>query len=326
MLTSPDSGRQKIIYIAGWGRSGTTILGNLLGQLPGFFHLGELRLLWEQLQEDGARCGCNRPPRDCPFWSRVLERLYGESSATDYAELIRLRDGASRTRYTPLMIWPMGRRMLQSRLAGYLTVLSDLYAAIAAESGAKIHVDSSKTPGHGYLLTLLPRVEIHLVHLIRDPRATAFSWSRRTVHAGPDDRTNPPRCGILKNALLWVARNQSIARLWSRSRSIASYQLLRYEDLAQRPRPILSELLAGFGETHVPSLRFQEDEVWLDEVHTISGNPVRFRRGKVKVRPDLEWERAMPGRDYWLTTALTWPLLRRYGYGKQSSPDPIIPA
>jgi hypothetical protein len=27
----------KVLYIAGWGRSGSTILGNILGQVAGFF-------------------------------------------------------------------------------------------------------------------------------------------------------------------------------------------------------------------------------------------------------------------------------------------------
>jgi len=32
----------KVLYIAGWGRSGSTILDNVLGQLDGCFSTGEL--------------------------------------------------------------------------------------------------------------------------------------------------------------------------------------------------------------------------------------------------------------------------------------------
>ena len=35
----------KVVYIAGMGRSGSTLLGSLLGQLDGFFFVGEFRHL-----------------------------------------------------------------------------------------------------------------------------------------------------------------------------------------------------------------------------------------------------------------------------------------
>ena len=34
--------RLKVLYIAGWGRSGSTILQNMLGEIEGFQPLGEL--------------------------------------------------------------------------------------------------------------------------------------------------------------------------------------------------------------------------------------------------------------------------------------------
>jgi len=35
----------RVLYIAGWGRSGSTILDNVLGQVDGFFSAGELMFL-----------------------------------------------------------------------------------------------------------------------------------------------------------------------------------------------------------------------------------------------------------------------------------------
>lgn len=36
----------KVLYIAGWGRSGSRILARTLSQVEGFFHGGELRTIW----------------------------------------------------------------------------------------------------------------------------------------------------------------------------------------------------------------------------------------------------------------------------------------
>lgn len=45
----------KVLYIAGWGRSGSTILDNVLGQVEGFFSGGELSYLWERGLSENRR-------------------------------------------------------------------------------------------------------------------------------------------------------------------------------------------------------------------------------------------------------------------------------
>ena len=52
----------------------------------------------------------------------------------------------------------------------------------------------------------------------------------------------------------------------------------------------------------------------LGQVHSIAGNPDRLRAGPVEVRLDDGWKREMMPVDRRLVTALTWPLLSRYGY------------
>ena len=66
----------KVLYIAGWGRSGSTILDNVLGQVDGFFSAGELMFLWRRGLIEGRLCGCGRPLRDCDVWMHILDRAY----------------------------------------------------------------------------------------------------------------------------------------------------------------------------------------------------------------------------------------------------------
>jgi hypothetical protein len=58
--------------------------------------------------------------------------------------------------------------------------------------------------------------------------------------------------------------------------------------------------------------------------HSIHGNPNRFSQGVVTLKPDDEWTMTMRSKDRALVTALTWPLLKAYGYGRgQNEPRTI---
>ena len=54
-----------VLYIAGWGRSGSTIMGNILGQLPGFAHVGELSNVWSRGVIEDSLCGCGARFSEC---------------------------------------------------------------------------------------------------------------------------------------------------------------------------------------------------------------------------------------------------------------------
>ena len=49
-----------ILCITGWCRNGSTIIGNVLNEVPGVFHVGELHFLWKNSVGRGANssCGC----------------------------------------------------------------------------------------------------------------------------------------------------------------------------------------------------------------------------------------------------------------------------
>ena len=47
-VTSSHPSTPQVLYVGGWGRSGSTLLDLALGQIPGFVSVGELRYLWER--------------------------------------------------------------------------------------------------------------------------------------------------------------------------------------------------------------------------------------------------------------------------------------
>ena len=51
-----NGGRVRVLYLGGLGRSGSTVIERLTGQLPGVCAVGELVHLWDRGVTDGERC------------------------------------------------------------------------------------------------------------------------------------------------------------------------------------------------------------------------------------------------------------------------------
>ena len=73
-----SAGDLRVLYVMGIYHSGTTVLSNLVGQLDGYFAVGELRTLWPKLTRDHYRCGCGELLLQCPVWSRIIKSTFGE--------------------------------------------------------------------------------------------------------------------------------------------------------------------------------------------------------------------------------------------------------
>ncbi len=303
--------RVKVLYVVGLGRSGSTILSNSLGQVGGYFSAGELNFIWRHNVIENRLCGCGRPFHECPVWTRVMEEAFGGMDAVDPREMMRLQSLGTRTRHIPLMLTDRGDRILKERLEKLLINYGRLYAAIGAVTGSRVILDSSKEPAHGYAMSLVPGVDFRVVHLIRDPRAAAYSWLKKKPQPDSEEIEHMVRFSPAKSAALWDAWNASAEALWRRSPE--KYLRLRYEDFVAEPRASLERILWLVGVTAELPLA-GEREVSLGVSHTVSGNPNRFETGAVELRPDHEWISNMSPRDRTLVTALTLPLLPRYDY------------
>jgi len=305
-----------VLYIAGAGRSGSTLLSNVLGQLPGAVSVGELYYLWERGLEDNSLCGCGTPVRQCAFWGRVLERARQAADVDDIGSALRAGVAGARTRHLLNMLTQTGRHDFVARSQPFLHVLQHLYAAIRDETGCDYIIDASKFPTYGYLLTAVPTLSVSVIHLIRDARAVGFSWQRQKYN--PDSDALFGRISSLRSALIWDAWNLG-AELLGRTLPAGRYYRLHYETFIQRPDETLADIIALGGLEARPTDVIDDGMVTMRQAHTIGGNPVRFQRS-MRLRLDTEWQRAMPLAPRALTTTLTWPLLRRYHYPLKGEP------
>jgi hypothetical protein len=308
----------KVIYIAGDGRSGSTLLARMLGAIPGFVCLGEVVHLWERGFAQGEPCGCGLPVPDCPFWAEVLGLTgCGESYARRMLELRRRID---RQRFIPFMLSPPATPEFRRLLREYTEGLTLLYTAALRAANARVVVDSSKHASTAFALRGAAGLDLCVVHLVRDSRGVVNSWMRSVERPGPGGRTVPmPRYGAAKGALRWMLTNVECHALQAFGAPVVR---VRYESLVESPRFELNRVLRAAGsdveDALLPLLPGARVRVRTD--HSAAGNPMRFRNEPLELRRDDAWQWQMPSRSRRLVNFLTWPLLAHYGYGKASSP------
>ncbi len=303
-----------VVYIGGLGRSGTTLLERMLGQVPGWCSVGELVHMWHRGLLDDERCGCGEPFSRCPFWTAVGLDAFGGWDRVDVAEMLRLKESVDRNRYIAAMLLPWLLPAYRRRLAAYSAVVTRLYGAIATASGCHTVIDSSKHPSFAYLLRRARGVRLRVVHVVRDSRAVAFSWGTRVRRPEVvDGEAYMTTYSPVKVGVLWNVHNLLFELL---ARVGAPTVVVRYEDLLAAPERELRRILRLVeGEPEPAALDFVgPTHVDLAPGHTVAGNPMRFSAGRVELRFDERWRSGLPPSRRRLVSAATWPLRTRYRY------------
>lgn len=300
------------MYVGGWGRSGSTLLSYILGSLPDFVSVGELRYLWSGGVAANELCSCREPFHSCPFWLAVGERAYAGWASVDIEEILALERAIFARRRVALLLAPRVKPAYARLVRRYAESIVPLYRAIRDVSGCNYVVDSTKDPPYAFLLRRAPGLRLHLVHLVRDGRASAFAWAKEIRRPEVTGREAYfARYGTATSAFLWSGGN---AVLHLMREPHVTRRLMRYESLATNPKPQIEALLADLGIEGYDLADLERHEVRMDSGHTIRGNPLRFESGYRAIRLDDEWRTKMPQLRKAGFTALTWPLLWYYGY------------
>lgn len=312
--TQPAGPEVKVLYVLGVYRSGTTVLSSLLGQLDGFFNVGELRTLWRELTSEHGVCGCGEPLRACEVWAEILRQAIGDEQAvlSTSTAMWAWQRSALREAHTWGMTLPLlagGRRELtrDAPVSRYAAGLSRMYTAIRDVSEARVIVDSSKEPTDAALIRRLPHVRPYFVQIVRDPRGTVYSGFRHEGRGGPDWRRSA------YGALSWAAGNLAGAGVRLAHGSARS-MLLRYEDFVADPRQAAARIAALVEEPAELGVAGDRHTVRVEPTHSVCGNANRFRTGDVTFRQDLDWVADLHRVDRQVVTALCAPLLARYHY------------
>lgn len=308
-MSAETAANTKVICIASTARSGSTLLHSLLAQLPGAFGAGELCFLWDLGVQQNWLCTCGRPFRECPTWIYILREAYGAEAIDAAADrCLRLRR-AVRDRHTMLISLPGGRTAAGRRIEGYATELSRLLETIVKTQRCRIVIDSSKYASQAFALSRLPQFDVRIIHLVRDPRAVAYSQLTPKFDRGQGRMMR--RWSPLKASRDWLVTNHLIEQ--TAASEGVRYLRLRYEKFVADPEAAM-HCIARFIEEEEAKHLVHGALAEQKPNHGVSGNPIRFQTGSVRIAPDMRWRRDMRARDKAICTILALPLAHRYGY------------
>lgn len=303
MTSDSAADRPVVVYIAGAGRSGSTLLERLIAEKLNAVQVGELRMILAA-RRWGVTCECGAELRTCPQWSPIADVVFGDLDAASIQQMEATLRGLASNRSVRLLrgrdSWTDPEREVAARYAS-------LYVELQRHAGAEVIVDSSKTPAYGLMISNAQTVDLRVVHLVRDSRAVAYSWQRPKPWTADGEEKMQLRSPVT-SARMWMVHNTVSALL---ARRVERSTILRYEDLVVDPDAAVDAIVADLG--------LVRNVGTAPESHGILGNPVRFDKTPRSIRVDDEWRRGLSARDTHLTSALTWPLLLRHGY-------PLLPA
>ncbi len=231
-----------IVYIAGFGRSGSTLLDILLGNHEDIASLGEVASLFKQAGR--LRCSCGQDVSACEVWRPISESVRRCASG-DWARARQTQ--AAVEAFPPGLAAPLAGRRSQreAAVAIYRQLMRELFRAIKEVTGRPIAVDSSKTAWRTLYrplrLATLCGLDVRVIHLIRDGRRVMGSEMRGTdpqIERGAEGRR--------------VLRGYKAVASWAWTNLLTAWVLrelprgnvmrLRYEDLMQNPAGTLEEI------------------------------------------------------------------------------------
>lgn len=304
---------QKVLFIGGLGRSGSTLVESLLNELPQTIAVGETVHLWERGLRDQERCGCGLPFAQCEHWTQVGATAFGGWDKLDLDRIIDLRWSVDRSRRLPQILRSLRNGVISSDQQVYLDHLrAVLLASAEVAGGPEIILESSKHLSTAALLSLDPALDVRVLHLVRDPRGVAYSWTKQVKRPEADDQLMPVYKPS-RTAGRWVSDNLGFQRLAAEGIPTLT---LRYEDFLAEPAATLTFITQLMGLDQPVDFPFLDgNRAQLSTpMHSIAGNPLRFGSDELVLRLDDAWKTKLDPSAQRVVTTICRPVLGRFGY------------
>jgi hypothetical protein len=259
--------RYKVIYIAGNGHSGSTLLDIILGNGENCFSAGELSCVVRKgLQEEF--CSCNSKISDCKFWRSVFD-IWAQTRPISFEKYCDLRHNYERNA-TFLRTW-FNVFFPSEKFKQYRISTSLLFDAIHQVSGASIIIDSSKSPQRIAILRGI--VDLQVIHLCREFKGVLNSAKqsiKKDIAKGIEADSHPRRTD--KTLFDWVLTN-ALCSLFTFG---INSKKLKYKDYIQKP-----ECLIKFN----PAFAKIGEKEFFSASHMLAGNHLRLSKN-IKIVKD----------------------------------------
>lgn len=264
---------EKVLYIAGYGRSGSTVLDVILGNHPDVVSVGELTYLVDDWNASGRRCACGASYPDCRFWGG----LSGVASLSEEtAQTVRTVERRRAT--VPVLLDAVSERVKEK----YRRFQRGLFSYLSETTGASIMVDSSKSAGDAalrfYALSQIAGLDVYVLHLVRDGRATLASCVQKGSNWALEGHAEQPRIPGLRAVAGWTLANLWVLGLSNKYLRPNRYLRVRFEDLTAHPTSTLERIGDYVGIDVEELVGRAVNGRSFDVGHNVGGNRIRHEQ------------------------------------------------
>ena len=294
--------RPKVIYIMGCGRSGTTILDILLGNHSGFFSVGEINNFFYAWNTKSF-CSCGSRLITCEIWKNIGKKYFSTYSEYNPIKMNNYQFKMERNRFILKQV--MGLYNNDNHLK-YKLFTYNIFKDLQEMSYCKTMIDSSKSAGRAMALLKNEKLDVKIIHIIRDPRGVFYSFQKKIV--------GTPVKNILSVAMYWNTNNilAELIKITSKKKFIR----IRYEDLVTVPNKTINYIEKFIDESLDDLKEKIAKELPLERLHLPSGNRIRSQSSILKLSPDFTWKKNLNFYQKSIFTFLCFPWLSTYGYSK----------
>ena len=303
-------GRLRVVYVAGSGHTGSTLLAMLLDAHPRIVSVGEVAVKPKIRRRGGdgdQKCSCGATIAGCPFWQRLFQRVREDGFevgpgrwTNDYRSeqrwLRRLfaHDSAYR-QIRQFQHWAGDHLPLHATKLRHTDRVNVSFMRAAMEiAGAQVFCDTTKQTMRVRRLLAIPALDMKVITLVRDVRGYAASAKRRG-HS------------VRHAANTWLSDQQLIEEI-TRTLPEDRRFLLKYEELCANVIPTLRRLYSFCGVED-----FNPGDVVVSSNHHVLGNSMRLG-GHIRVRLDESWRTALTQQEQDEILAIGGHMNRAFGY------------
>ena len=261
----------QVIYIAGNGHSGSTLLDMILGSNDGCFSAGELTFITrDTIMEE--YCSCKELIPECEVWSEVI-RIWEQEREISYKnyQKLRLRFERNKTSVRTLI----NKYCPSESFEQYCLATLQLFQAIQKVTGNSVIIDSSKSPQR--IAVLAKIVDLRVIHICRNFTGVFNSSKKSSIKnmtAGIE--ADSPASRTWKVIVDWIFTNLAV-EIFSIG---VKLRKVIYKDFVRSPKSLR--------KIH-PLLKDFDGQQSFSASHMMAGNIIRLKKN-LKIDPKVGFQ------------------------------------
>lgn len=224
------SSKNKIIYIIGAARSGTTLLDIILGNAPQVFSAGEINRFTK-------RNGIPHDARDAEvqmFWKTITEKLASNGLHPPSYYYQNAKKFEYHNNFFRLLLPYKKLKDYQKYKTYQQALFTEINNKINTDYQKNIIIDSSKYPLRAFFLSHLFGTAISYIYIRRNPVAIVDSFQKKDVEQPSKNRFMANLYLLFVNSIV-----QFVIKTLSKTNKVA---FVNYENLLQSPAAELQKI------------------------------------------------------------------------------------